>query len=44
MTADAAVSSGTPWVPGRASSLVPFKDTLIPLDKWQFREVAIRNP
>jgi hypothetical protein len=38
------VAYGVPWVPGRASSLVPFKGTLIPLDKWQFREVAIRNP
>ncbi|MGD9720757.1 MAG: hypothetical protein AB7O59_13790 [Pirellulales bacterium] len=38
------VAYGIPWVPGRASSLVPFKGTMIPLDRWQFRTTAIRNP
>ncbi len=28
--------------PGRR--LVPYKGTLVPLDSWQFRDVAIRNP
>ena len=35
---------GIPWVPGRAASMVPFKGTLVPLDRWQFRTTAIRNP
>ncbi len=35
---------GIPWVPGRAAALVPFKGTLVPLDRWQFRTTAIRNP
>lgn len=35
---------GIPWVPGRAASMVPFRGTLIPLDRWQFRTTAIRNP
>mgnify|MGYP006908209070 FL=1 len=38
------VAYGIPWVPGRAASLVPFKGTLVPLDRWQFRTTAIREP
>jgi hypothetical protein len=38
------VAYGVPWVPGRASSMVPYKGTIIPLDRWQFRTTAIRNP
>ena len=38
------VAYGVPWVPGRASSMVPFNGTIIPLDRWQFRTTAIRNP
>ncbi len=38
------VAYGVPWLPGRASSPIPFKGSLIPLDRWQFRTTAIRNP
>jgi hypothetical protein len=35
---------GIPWVPGRASAPMRIEATLIPLDRWQFRTTAIRNP
>ena len=38
------VAYGVPWVPGRASSPIQVKATLIPLDRWQYRTTAIRNP
>ena len=30
-------------VAGRASAVVPYKGTLIPLDRWQYRTTAIRD-
>ncbi len=38
------VAYGIPWLPGRGSSANPFKGSLVPLDRWQFRTTAIRNP
>jgi hypothetical protein len=35
---------GIPWIQGRASGAMPIKRTLVPLDRWQFRTTAIRNP
>lgn len=34
---------GVPWVTGRHSSPIPLRQTLIPLDRWQFRTTAIRD-
>jgi len=34
---------GVPWVTGRHTSPVPLRETLIPLDRWQFRTTAIRD-
>ncbi|MBI3838607.1 MAG: hypothetical protein HY288_11830 [Planctomycetia bacterium] len=44
VTSGQMVAYGVPWVPGRASSPIPFKGTLIPLDRWPYRTTAIRNP
>jgi hypothetical protein len=44
ITSGQMVAYGVPWVPGRSASLVPFRGTLIPLDRWEFRSTAIRNP
>lgn len=44
VTTGQVVVYGMPWVPGRASSMVPFKGGLIPLDRWQYRTTPIRNP
>jgi hypothetical protein len=44
VTSGQLVAYGAPWVQGRASAMVPFKGTLIPLDRWQYRTTAIRNP
>ncbi|HEX3727778.1 MAG TPA: hypothetical protein VHV08_16110 [Pirellulales bacterium] len=38
------VAYGIPWIQGRASNPLPQKVALIPLDRWQFRTTAIRNP
>jgi hypothetical protein len=38
------VAYGVPWVPNRASSPIPFKGPLVPLDRWTYRTTAIRNP
>lgn len=37
------VAYGVPWLPGRASAVVPYKGTLIPLDRWQYRTTAVRD-
>ncbi len=44
VTSGQMVVYGVPWVPGRGNSMIQVKTTLIPLDKWQFRTTAIRNP
>ena len=33
-----------PGCPAARQSCVPFKGSVIPLDRWQFRTTAIRNP
>jgi hypothetical protein len=38
------VAYGVPWVPGRAAAMVPFRGTVVPLDRWQYRTTAVRNP
>lgn len=37
------VAYGVPWLPGRGSAIVPYKGTLIPLDRWQYRTTAVRD-
>jgi hypothetical protein len=44
VTSGQLVVYGVPWVSGRASSPIPFKGTLVPLDRWPYRTTAIRNP
>ena len=44
VTSGQLVAYGVPWVPGRASSPIPFKGSLVPLDRWSYRTTAIRNP
>jgi hypothetical protein len=34
---------GVPWVPGRYTSPIPLKLNLLLLDRWQFREVPVRE-
>jgi hypothetical protein len=38
------VAYGIPWLPGRAAAAIPFRGSLVPLDRWQYRTTAIRNP
>jgi hypothetical protein len=44
VTSGQVVAYGVPWTSGRASGGAPVKAQLIPLDRWQFRTTAIRNP
>ncbi len=44
VTSGQIVCYGMPWVPGRASAMVPYKGTLIPLDRWKYRTAEVRNP
>jgi len=37
------VAYGVPWLPGRAVAALPYKGTLVPLDRWQFRTTAVRG-
>lgn len=37
------VAYGIPWLPGRAAAVVPYKGTLIPLDRWQYRTTPVRD-
>lgn len=37
------VAYGVPWLPGRAAAVVPYKGTLLPLDRWQYRTTAVRD-
>jgi hypothetical protein len=44
VTTGQVVVYGIPWIQGRASAPTQIKTTLVPLDRWQFRTTAIRNP
>lgn len=37
------VAYGVPWLPGRAAAVLPYKGTLIALDRWQYRTTPIRS-
>jgi hypothetical protein len=37
------VAYGVPWLPGRGAAVTPYKGTLIPLDRWQYRTAAARD-
>jgi hypothetical protein len=42
-TSGQVMAYGVPWVTGRHSSPIPLRETLVPLDRWQFRTTAIRD-
>ncbi|MEX0675718.1 MAG: hypothetical protein WD063_01500 [Pirellulales bacterium] len=42
-TSGQVMAYGVPWVTGRHSSPIRLRETLIPLDRWQFRTTAIRE-